>query len=124
MNIGVKLQRINQEDFIWVIYFFIVIAALISNNFERNYILKRNPQDQKNFRLINITVLIVVFFIYLYFVIINYEDIHQLRKSATKKEVITLQASLIAFLLFLVGTVFALWAEINRSTSNENVDII
>lgn len=124
MNIGVKLSRLNREDFIWFIYFFIALFAIISDKFERDFTLTGNEQDKKIFKTINITILTVAFFIYLYFVLINYEDIHALRRDATKKEVIVSHASLVAALLFLVGGIIALWAEINRDTPPEDLGII
>ena len=88
MNIGIKLKRIEREDLIWFIYLFIAIFALISDAYEKNYILTNNKKSQKLFKTINITVLCIAFFIYLYFVLINYEDLKQLKKEATNKEVI------------------------------------
>ncbi len=122
MGIGVKLQRLKQEDLIWIIYFFIVIAALLSNHFERKFLFTENGQDQKNFKFLNIAIFCVAFFIYFYFVLINFEDIASLKKEATKKEVITSQASLIAALLFLVGGAIALYAEINSDTPVDDLD--
>ena len=38
MNIGVKLRRLNHENLVWVIYFFIIIAALLSNAYEKYFL--------------------------------------------------------------------------------------
>lgn len=113
MNIGVKLQRINTEDFIWVIYFFIALAAIISDNYEKNFLLTKNPESKKRFKTINITIFIVALFIYVYFVFINYEDIKALKRDASKKEVLNQHLSLISALLFLVGGAIALYVELN-----------
>ena len=67
MNIGVKLQRLKNEDLIWLIYFFIVIGALMSNNYEENYLKTGNSSNQKKYKVLNITIFCVAFFIYLYF---------------------------------------------------------
>jgi len=124
MNIGIKLNRLRTEDMIWIIYLFISIAALISDKYERDFLLTKNYQSQKKFKLINITIFIVAFFIYFYFVIINYQDINSLKKEATKKEVITSHVALIAALLFLVGGIINIWVELNRDTPDEDVGII
>lgn len=124
MNIGVKLQRLKTGDLIWIIYLFIAIAALISDYYERNYLQTNNSTSQKKFKLINITVLTIALFIYMYFVILNYEDIHHLKKEATKKEVITSHVSLIAALLFLIGGILTWIAEINRDTPDNDFGII
>ena len=124
MNIGIKLQRLNNEDLIWVIYFFIVIAALISNTYEKNYLLTGNSSNQKKFKILNITVFSIAFFIYLYFVITNYEDLAYLRKNATRKEILNANIALISSLLFLVGGILALIGEINRGGPDEDIGII
>ena len=121
MNIGVKLQRLNTEDLIWIVYLFIALAALISDQYERNY-LKTN--SQKKFKLINITVLTIALFIYLYFIILNYDDIKHLKKEATRKEVITSHVALIAALLFFIGGILTWIAEINRNTPDNDFGII
>lgn len=112
MNIGIKLQRIQTEDFIWVIYFFIALFAIISDTYEKKFLTEKDLKAQKKFKTINITIFIVALFIYVYFVFINYEDISILRKNATKKEVLNQQLSLISALLFLVGGVISLYVEL------------
>ncbi len=124
MNIGVKLQRVNNEDLIWIIYFFIVIGALLSNNYERNYLKTGDSSQQKKFRLLNITIFSVAFFIYFYFVLTNYEDIKTLRRNASKKEVLNAQIALISSLLFLVAGALALIAELNRPGADEDIGFI
>lgn len=124
MNIGIKLQRLKTEDFIWVIYFFIALAAIISDYYERNFILTNNFNSQKKFKLINITILVVAFFIYLYFVLINYEDLKNLRKNATKKEVLFQNLGLVSALLFLTAGIINIYLELNRdSESLENIEL-
>ncbi len=123
MGIGIKLQRLNQEDLIWIIYFFIVIGALLSNYFERKFLFTENGKYQKKFKILNITIFCVAFFIYLYFVLLNYENIASLRKNATKKEVITSQAGLIAAILFLVGGIINIFVEI-YSDDTEDIGLV
>jgi len=116
MGIGVKLQRINTEDFIWVIYFFIALAAIISDTYEKKFLLNNDLISQKKFKTINITIFIVALFIYVYFVFINYEDIKILKRNASKKEVLNQHLSLIAALLFLIGGVINLYVELTGDT--------
>ena len=124
MNIGIKLQRLKTEDLIWVIYFFIVIGALMSNKYEKNYLLTGDYRNQKTFKVLNITLLCVAFIIYLYFVLINYEDITALKKDVRRKDVLNAHISLISALLFLVGGALAIVNEINRGGPDEDIGII
>ncbi len=116
MGIRIKLQRLNTEDFIWVVYFFIALAAIISDVYERNFLITNNKNSQKKYKTINITIFVVALFIYVYFVFINYEDINALKRDATKKEVLNQHLSLISALLFLVGGVIALYVELTGNT--------
>lgn len=113
MNIGIRLQRLRNEDFIWIIYLFISIFAIISDYFERKFVLNKDLKSQKVFKTINITIFITALFIYTYFVLINYEDINTLKKEVSKKEGLNRHLSLISSLLFLIGGALALYIELN-----------
>ncbi|MCM1052681.1 MAG: hypothetical protein NC483_01710 [Ruminococcus sp.] len=123
MGIGVKLQRLRTEDFIWVIYFFIALAALISDSYERDYVLTNNQNDKRKFKTINIIILTVAFCIYIYFVLINYEDVKELKREATKKEVALKHLGLVAALLFLSAGVISLYVELNKEEGLENIEL-
>lgn len=112
MGIGIKLQRLNTEDFIWVIYFFIALFAIISDVYERKFLINQDYKSQKIYKTINITIFIVALFIYVYFVLINYEDIKELKTNVTKKEVLNQHLSLIAALLFLIAGAINLYIEL------------
>lgn len=103
MNIGIKLQRLNQEDFIWIIYFFIVIAALYSNHLERTYYTKHDKSAFPKQKAINVTILSIAFFIYLYFLLTITEDLSNMKKNFNDPNYIQTFAKLVASILFLVG---------------------
>lgn len=124
MNIGVKLQRISEENFIWVVYFFIIIAALLSNAYEKYFLETGDYRKQKIFKTLNITIFCVAFFIYLYFVVISYQNVQELRETSTKKEVLSAHMGLIASLLFLVAGGIALLAEINREDPDTDIGVV
>lgn len=124
MNIGVKLQRINEENFIWIIYFFIIIAALLSNAYEKYFLETKDFRNQKIFKTLNITIFCVSFFIYLYFVIISYENVQELKESSTKKEVLQANIQLIASLLFLVAGGLALYNELNKDEPDTDIGVV
>ena len=124
MNIGVKLQRLSEENLVWVVYFFIIIAALLSNAYEKYFLETGDLRKQKIFRTLNITIFCVAFFIYLYFVIISYESVQELRDNSTKKEVLSAHVTLIASILFLVAGGLALWSEINRENPDTDIGVV
>ena len=112
MGIGIKLQRINKEYFICVIYFFISLFDIISDTYEKKFLINNDKKAQKTYKTINITIFIVALFIYVYFVFINYQDVNELKREASKKEVLNQHLSLISALLFLVGGAIALYVEL------------
>ena len=124
MNIGVKLKRLSNENLIWVVYFFIVIAALLSNAYEEYFLKTGDLRKQKIFKTLNITVFSIAFFIYLYFVIISYEEVEELKRTSTKKEVINAHVRLIASILFLVAGGLALYTEINQDTPDTDIGVV
>lgn len=103
MNINARLNRVKNEDLVWIIYFFIIIAALYSNSLEKDYYLTNNTSIFKKSKNINTIILTVAFFIYLYFVLIDTEDLSQMEKNFNNKEYCLRYAHLIAALLFLIG---------------------
>ena len=118
-----KLQLLKEEDFIWLIYFFIVTFALISNNYERNYIITNNQNSLNNSKRINSTILIIAFFIYLYFVIVTINNFDLLKRNASRKEVKVAFERLIANILFLVAGAIALYADYDSNTTGTDIAI-
>ena len=107
-DIEETLKEIKEEDIIWIIYIFLVIFALVSNYFEKEFITKRKKKDEKTFRSINIFIFSVTFFIYVYFVIINYKHIKKLDISSSFRDQLFTNASFISAILFLIGGTIAL----------------
>ena len=118
-----KIKDIRIENFIWIIYFFITISALVSNYYEENYIKKHNTKDFKNYKTINTSIFLVAFFIYLYFVYFNYKNITNLKKNASKKKVLYTNINFIAALLFLVGGFIYLFTESTSQEMEEEIGI-
>ena len=115
-----KLKQLKTEDFIWIIYFFISAFAILSNNYERKYLLnKQNIEAYKKEKTINITVFIVVFFIYLYFVLLISQDLNSMEKNFNNPNYRNTFLKLIASLLFLVGGAIFIFQEINSNELDE-----
>mgnify|MGYP007131989769 CR=1 FL=1 len=77
------LNEIRIEDYIWIIYIFLAIFAIVSNYFEKEYLKKHDKKDENTFRTINTEIFIVTFLIYLYFVYINYKHIKRLDENSS-----------------------------------------
>ena len=113
-----KLALIRQEDFIWIIYFFIIIFALISNYFEKIYLIDKDPSAREKFSHINTTILIIAFFIYLYNVIISYDDL-----KSGKQNILSF-LRVVASLLFLVAGAIFIYIDFKSNTTERDIEII
>jgi len=119
-----QLKLLKEEDFIWLIYYFIVTFALVANYFERNSILNNNKESLKNAQKITTTILVVAFFIYLYFTLVSIDNLEFLKRNGNKKEVKVAFERLIANILFLVAGAIAIYADYDSNTSSIDIGII
>ena len=123
MNIGVKLNRLKQEDFIWIIYIFIAFAAMYSNSLEKDYYTKNDKKAFYKEKAINTTIFVIAFFIYLYFLLLTTEDLSNMEKNFQDKTYLETFAKLIAAILFLIGGAIYVITELT-STEPEEVGFI
>jgi len=119
-----QLKQLKEEDYIWLIYFFIVIFALVANNFERNFLITKNKFSQNSAQKITTTILVVAFFIYLYFTLIAFDNLEFLKRNGTNKEVRVAFERLIANILFLVAGAVAIYADYDSNSSDVSIGII
>ncbi len=121
-----ELNKLNINDFIWLIYFFIVLFSLISDSFQRKYLFTQNKNYRNIGRGITLTLLITAFFIYLYFVIDSIEDINILKNSNNndaRKSRVALER-LITTLVFLVGGALSIYTEIDDKGGDIDLAIL
>jgi len=123
-DISKKLKRLRNEDFIWIVYFFIVVFALYSNKLDRDYILKKDNEAYKREKYINITIFFIAFFIYLYFLLLLTEDLGSMKKNFNDPVYRSTFIQLIAAILFLIGGAIYLINEITRKDDVLDVGLI
>ena len=97
------LHEVQVEDYIWYIYIFLAIFALVSNHYEKDYLKTHNKKEESIFRTINTEIFIVTFIIYLYFVYINYKHIKRLDPNSSPRQVLLANAGFISSVLFLIA---------------------
>ncbi|MEG0977547.1 MAG: hypothetical protein RSF02_03235 [Bacilli bacterium] len=119
MDINEKLKRLKKEDFIWIIYIFIVIFALYANNESRMYLKTNNRKYNKQEKKINILVFFIAFFIYLYFVLLLTKDLSNMEQNFNNPKYRDTCFRLIAALLFLIGGSIYLYVEVKGATTDE-----
>ena len=113
------LNEIRIEDYIWIIYIFLAIFAIVSNHYEKEYELKHEKKDEKTFRNINTFIFVISLIIYIYFVIINYKHIKKLNPNSSFKEILIENAGFIASVLFLIAGAISLLISIYGSDDDD-----
>jgi len=119
-DINKTLKELNTEDIIWIISIFTAAFAIISNKLEKEYICTNNLKKKKEYKTINITLLSVAFFIYLYFLLLTYSRVKNLTPQTPLKKVNLTHANFIATALFVTGSIISLIVEI---LSDDDTDI-
>ena len=119
MEILNRLKQLRNEDFIWIIYFFIATFALLSNVLERDFVLTKNSNSFKKSKTINVIIFFVAFFIYLYFVLLFTSNLNNMERNFNNAKYRNTFLQLIAAILFLVGGAIYLMQEILTNEVDE-----
>lgn len=119
MNIFNRLERLNSENKIWIIYFFIAAFAILANNYEKDFLLKRDINAYQKEKTIHIVISFVAFFIYLYFVLVFTEDLNNMKKNFNNARYRQALLKLVAAILFLIGGAIYLIQEVSTNEIEE-----
>lgn len=119
MNVFNRLERLNSENKIWIIYFFIAAFAILANNYEKDFLTNKNLKSYQIEKTMHIVVFLVAFFIYLYFVLVITKDLTNMEKNFNNTKYRNTFLQLIAALLFLVGGAVYLVLEVTTSETEE-----
>ena len=99
------LKNLEIEDFIWIVSLFIAIFAIISNKYERDFLINQNRGSQRNFRTIDLGITIISFFIYFYFLMLTYNNLRKITPETSFKNTLIANASFVATSLFFIGVI-------------------
>ena len=102
---------LKNENIIWILYFIFAIAGIYANNLELEDINKKNNNNKKKYKTINVIILFIALFIYIYFINLSYKRYQQKHQKGD------LLNSIAATLVFIAGLLF-LYVEL---TSDEVV---
>lgn len=114
-----KIKDIDYESIIWFIYYAIITFNLISNKFEKEFILYDDINAYYKSLSINKIVLTVAFVIYLYFLNTSYKNLKTLKKNASCKKELIANLSFLSSLFFVIGGAIILYVVYNRSYNDE-----
>ena len=119
-DISENLKELEIEDFIWIISLFSACFALLSNKLEKDYLYTHNLSKEKEYKTINIALLVIAFFIYLYFMMLNYKRIKNSTHQSFKQMRIN-NANFLAATLIVLATIIYIMTSI---LSTNNLEIL
>lgn len=120
MNNDNILKSIETENFVWIIYLFIIGISFVANSFEKDYYVTGNVDSKNKYRIINIFVFATALLIYLYFFYDNYKNIKNLNCNSSKEKIFFNNLNFIASILIVIaGTIFLYIALYDKNLDTE-----
>ena len=110
MNNSEKLQEIELENYIIIVYFILLLLYLYANQIEVNYLKYKNEEDKEKYRTLLYIVFGTTFLITLFFSISSIKDlkitkdpeIYKLKELSTIANILVLIASIIIIYLIYI----------------------
>ena len=118
-DITKRLQQINTENRVWIIYLFIIGFSFYSNYLEKDYFLNNNQKSKEIYRIINISIFMTITLVYLYFEIEAIESLLEKDKNAKRKKYDTL--SFMASTMILLSGIIFLYIAIDDKNIEEEI---
>lgn len=113
-----KLKQLKTEDFIWVIYIFIIFLSWYSNSLERKYFIYNDIESKEKYRKIMIFIFSILVIVYLYFLKDSYNDLQSLNFDDSNKKKKLIYLSFIASLLIAISGFIFLYIAVNDEDLN------
>ena len=120
MNNNDVLKDIETENFIWIVYLFIIGISFIANNFEKDYFINGSLDSKDKYRIINIFVFATALVIYMYFFYDNYKTIKNLDCNSSNEKIFFNNLNFIASILIVIaGCIFLYIAVYDKNLDTE-----
>lgn len=101
------LEKIKIENWIWILYLFLIGFSFYSNYLETEYIKTDNQEAKEKYRKSMIIIFSIALLVYLYFFKDNLEDVKKLTPYDNPKKVFLNKANLLASTLIVIaGCIF------------------
>lgn len=113
MNNSPILKEIETENFIWIIYLFLIGLSFLANKFEKDYYINGNITDKEKYRIINIFVFTVALIIYIYFFKGNIDTVNELNCGDSYDKIFFNKLNLFSTSLIVIAGIIFLYIAIN-----------
>lgn len=118
-DVLIKLKRLDENDFIWLVYIFIILANLYSDNIAKKDLINSSNVNDNKVNNINLITLVIAFLIYLFFVFRNYKDLEEYKNKLNCKTLKLAEIRLVGSILFLVGGAIAIYVTYKKGIDDE-----
>ncbi len=115
------LKEIETENFILVVFLFIIGLAFLANYFETHYYKTGDDKSKKKYRELMIFVFSVTFLINIYYFYESYKDIKNLKPTDTSEKIKFDELNLIASALIIVAGAILLYIAICDKNLNTEI---
>lgn len=106
------IKEIETENFIWIIYLFIIGISFLANYYEKKYYENNDENAKERYRLLNIFVFSVALIVYLYFFKGNLEKVESLNCFDSKKKFLFNNLNLAASIFIVIAGAILLYIAI------------
>ena len=120
-SLNKKLKQLKVEDFIWLIYIFIIFMSWYSNNLERKYFIYNDIDSKEKYRKIMIFIFSILIVVYFYFLKDSYKDVKELNIFTYDKTINLKYLSFIGSLFIFISGIIFLYIAINDEDLNVEI---
>lgn len=106
------IKEIETENFVWIIYLFIIGLSFLANKFEKDYYINGNIDDKEKYRIINIFIFSVVLVVYIYFFKENIKSVNKLNCNDSYEKIMFNKLNLLATSLIVIAGIIYLYIAI------------
>ena len=107
-----RLNKIKREDFIYVIFFVILILSYVANYIEKEYFINRSEEDKYKYYYLQIFIFSIVLLVNIYYVYVSYKEVMSLSKYNYSKRRVYAYLDFIASLAAIVASAILLYIAI------------
>lgn len=119
MDINSRLKKIDIENFIFIVYFGIILLSLYSNSLEKKYLIYKDENAKVKYRNILILIFIIAVIVYIYYFYDSYKSSKEISSNVDVNKFN--QLSFIASTLVLISGLIFLY--IAYSDKDLNVEL-
>lgn len=102
-----KLKQLKIEDFIWIIYIWIIFMSWYANSLERRYFIYNEIESREKYRKMMILIFSILIIIYLYFFKDSYDSLKDIKPNdSSVKKNLTYMSFIGSLLITISGFIF------------------